>query len=144
MREGFTFAEAVGGREVALRLARDDPAAITLDITMPDLMAGRYSRPSRATRRWRISPSFLLTIVDEKNRGFALGASEYLVGPIDRDKLIRVLRRLCSPSGGSILVVDDDEISRGGLKNALQPAGWKVAEADNGQIALTRLNEGVR
>jgi CheY-like chemotaxis protein len=52
-----------------------------------------------------------------------------------------VLRQLCTPLGGSILVVDDDQISRAGLRNALQQAGWQVAEADNGQSALTRLNE---
>jgi CheY-like chemotaxis protein len=45
--------------------------------------------------------------------------------------------------GGSILVVDDDQISRAGLRNALQQAGWQIAEADNGQIALTRLNEAL-
>jgi CheY-like chemotaxis protein len=38
-------------------------------------------------------------------------------------------------------VVDDDQMSRVGLRNALQHAGWQVVEADNGQIALTRLNE---
>jgi adenylate cyclase len=141
VREGFTFAEAVGGRE-GLRLARElNPAAITLDITMPDLDGWTVLAAIKGDPTLADIPVILLTIVDEKNRGFALGASEYLVKPIDRDKLIRVLRRLCSPSGGSILVVDDDEISRGGLKNALQQAGWKVAEADNGQIALTRLNE---
>ena len=54
-------------------------------------------------------PVMLLTILDEKNRGFALGASEYLVKPIDRDKLIRILRQLSTPTGGSILVVDDEQ-----------------------------------
>ena len=52
-----------------------------------------------------------------------------------------MLRQLSTPSGGSILVVDDDQMSRAGLRNALQHAGWQVVEADNGQIALTRLNE---
>lgn len=52
-----------------------------------------------------------------------------------------MLRQLSTPAGGSVLVVDDDEISRAGLRNALQQAGWQVAEADNGQIALSRLTE---
>jgi CheY-like chemotaxis protein len=53
-----------------------------------------------------------------------------------------VLRQLSTPSGGSILVVDDDQMSRVGLRNSLEQAGWQVAEADNGQVALTRLREG--
>jgi CheY-like chemotaxis protein len=118
-----------------------NPAAITLDITMPDLDGWTVLAAIKGDPTLADIPVILLTIIDEKNRGFALGASEYLVKPIDRDKLIRVLRQLCTPLGGSILVVDDDQISRAGLKNALQQAGWQVAEADNGQIALTRLNE---
>src|SRR5580704_7784484 len=141
MREGFTFAEADGGRE-GLRLARElNPAAITLDITMPDLDGWTVLAAIKGDPTLADIPVILLTIVDEKNRGFALGASEYLVKPVDRDKLVRVLRQLSTPSGGSILVVDDDQMSRIGLRNALQHAGWQVVEADNGQIALTRLNE---
>jgi CheY-like chemotaxis protein len=140
-REGFTVAEAEGGRE-GLRLAHElKPAAITLDITMPDIdgwtvLAAIKGDPSLAD-----IPVILLTILDEKNRGFALGASEYLVKPIDRDKLIRVLRKLSTPAGGSILIVDDEQLSRSGLRIALEQAGWLVAEADNGQVALTRLRE---
>jgi CheY-like chemotaxis protein len=140
-REGFRFAEADGGRE-GLRLARElNPAAMTLDITMPDLDGWTVLAAIKGDPTLADIPVILLTIVDEKNRGFALGASEYLVKPIDRDRLVRVLRQLSTPVGGSILVVDDEQTSRGGLRIALQQAGWQVTEADNGQIALTRLNE---
>jgi adenylate cyclase len=140
-REGFIVAEAEGGRE-GLRLARElKPAAITLDITMPDIDGWTVLAAIKGDPTLADIPVILLTILDEKNRGFALGASEYLVKPIDRDKLIRVLRRLSTPAGGSILIVDDEQITRSGLKIALEHAGWRVIEADNGQIALTRLNE---
>ena len=86
-------------------------------------------------------PVILLTIVDEK-----IGALPWARANISLSRSIGtsssvVLRQLCTPLGGSILVVDDDQISRAGLRNTLQQAGWQVAEADNGQIALTRLNE---
>ena len=35
-----------------------------------------------------------MTILDEKNRGYALGATDYLVKPVNRDKLVEVLRNL--------------------------------------------------
>jgi adenylate cyclase len=140
-REGFTVAEADGGRE-GLRLARElNPAAITLDITMPDLDGWTVLAAIKGDPELASIPVVLLTILDEKNRGFALGASDYLVKPVDRDHLIRVLRQFSMPSGGSILVVDDDEFGRRGLKAALEQAGWKVVEADNGQVALTRITE---
>ena len=140
-REGFTVAEADGGRE-GLRLARElNPAAITLDITMPDLDGWTVLAAIKGDPELADIPVVLLTIRDEKNRGFALGASEYLVKPVDRDQLIRVLRQLSTPTGGSILVVDDDDISRRALRTALEQAGWHVIEADNGQVALTQLTE---
>jgi CheY-like chemotaxis protein len=87
VRERFTFAEADGGQE-GLRLARElNPAAITLDITMPDLDGWTVLTAIKGDPTLADIPVILLTIIDEKNRGFALGASEYLVKPIDRDKL---------------------------------------------------------
>ena len=140
-REGFTVAEADGGRE-GLRLAREiNPTAITLDITMPDLDGWTVLAAIKGDPELAAIPVVLLTILDEKNRGFALGASEYLVKPVDRDQLIRVLRQFSMPAGGSILVVDDDEMGRRGIKTALEQVGWRVAEADNGQVALTRIAE---
>jgi len=106
-RDGFAFAQAEGGRE-ALRLARElRPAAITLDITMPDLDGWTVLAAIKGDPMLCDIPVVLVTIVDEKNRGFSLGASEYLVKPVDRDKLVSVLQRLSTPPGDQILVVDD-------------------------------------
>ena len=140
-RDGFAFAQAEGGRE-ALRLARElRPAAITLDITMPDLDGWTVLAAIKGDPMLCDIPVVLVTIVDEKNRGFSLGASEYLVKPVDRDKLVSVLQRLSTPPGDQILVVDDDESSRSSLRVALEQAGWLAVEADNGRVALARLNE---
>jgi adenylate cyclase len=140
-RDGFAFAEAEGGRE-ALRLARElKPAAITLDIAMPDLDGWTVLAAIKGDPMLCDIPVVLVTIVDEKNRGFSLGASEYLVKPVDRDTLVGVLRRLSAPPGEPILVVDDEESSRSSLRLALEQAGWAVEEADNGRVALARLEE---
>ena len=70
-----------------------------------------------------------MTIVDEKNRGYSLGACDYLVKPVNRDKLAEVLRNICGSVGGHVLVIDDDVTVRRGMRLALEPAGWKVTEA---------------
>src|SRR5215472_15368856 len=140
-REGFAIAEATGGYE-ALRLARElRPAAISLDIAMPDLDGWSVLGAIKGDSRLSEIPVVLVTMLDERNRGFALGASEYLVKPIDRDKLVRVLRQLSTPPGSSILVVDDDQAARRSLRIALEQAGWEVGEAEDGQAALDRLHE---
>jgi len=89
-------------------------------------------------------PVILLTMTDERNLGFALGASEYLTKPIDRDQLARVLSKY---EGGDrsapALVVDDEPANRDVLRKGLERAGWPVVEAENGQVALDRVAEAL-
>jgi len=135
-RAGFSVASADGGQE-GLRLARElHPAAITLDVMMPGIDGWTVLAAIKGDPELQDIPVILLTIVDEKNRGFSLGASEYLVKPIDRHKLTEVLRNICGSAGGHVLVVDDDDTVRRGMRLALEPGGWKVTEAENGQVAL--------
>jgi CheY-like chemotaxis protein len=140
-REGFSVAFSEGGRE-GLRLARElNPAAITLDIKMPDLDGWTVLAALKGDPALANIPVVLMTIMDEKNRGFALGATDYLVKPVDRDTLVRILRQISGAVGGRILMVEDDEIARRGMKLALEHLGWQVAEADNGHVALAQLDE---
>ena len=50
-----------------------------------------------------------------------------------------MLTNICGSVGGRVLLVDDDDAVRRGMRLALEPTGWKVTEAENGQIALDRL-----
>ena len=85
-------------------------------------------------------PVIVLTIFDEKNLGYALGASDFLSKPIDRDRLIAVLQKhKISPTSCQVLVVEDDVNTRGLLRNMLEKEGWKVSEAENGRVALRYL-----
>jgi CheY-like chemotaxis protein len=80
-----------------------------------------------------------MSIVDQKNRGYALGAADYLVKPVDRVKLVKTLTGICGATAGHVLLVDDDEVVRRGVRQALEPTGWKVTEAENGQVAVDSL-----
>src|SRR5436190_9877633 len=138
-RAGFCVITARGGEE-ALRLARElKPAAVTLDIMMPDLdgwtvLAAMKGDPSLAA-----IPVVLMTIVEEKKRGYALGAADYLVKPVDRGKLVQALQNICGGAAGRILLIDDDDVVRRAVRLALEPLGWQVSEAENGLIALDAL-----
>jgi CheY-like chemotaxis protein len=80
-----------------------------------------------------------MSIIDEKSRGYTLGAADYLVKPVDRTKLVETLTRICGSAGGRALVVDDDEVVRRGVRQALEPIGWKMTEAENGEVAVETL-----
>lgn len=141
-RAGFSVASADGGRE-GLRLARElDPAAITLDVKMPDLDGWTVLAAIKGDPTLAHIPVVLMSILDEKNRGFSLGATEYLVKPIDHDVLVRTLRQVGPAPAGRILIVDDDEIVRRGVRGVLERSGWKISEAEHGRTGLKLLDEG--
>jgi CheY-like chemotaxis protein len=82
----------------------------------------------------------MLTVVEEKSMAYVLGASDYLTKPIDRSRLIAVLERYRRENHArTILVVEDDPATRDSLRRALEPLGWAVDEAENGQIGLARV-----
>jgi signal transduction histidine kinase/CheY-like chemotaxis protein len=138
-RSGFAVVTASGGQE-GLRLVRDlRPAAVTLDILMPDLDGWTVLAAIKGDPALASTPVVLMSIVDQKNRGYALGAADYLVKPVDRIQLVETLTHICGASSGKALLVDDDEIVRRGVRQALEPVGWQVSEAENGQVAVEAL-----
>jgi DNA-binding response OmpR family regulator len=83
----------------------------------------------------------VVTIVDDRSRGRTLGATDYMVKPIDRDRLAKVLRNLCDDRRvARVLLVEDDETTRGVIRHALQAQGWSVSEASNGRVALEQVS----
>jgi signal transduction histidine kinase/CheY-like chemotaxis protein len=141
-RAGFAVVAARGGQE-GLRLVRElRPAAVTLDIMMPDLdgwtvLAAIKGDPSLAS-----TPVVLMSIIDQKNRGYALGAADYLIKPVDRRKLVETLRLICGATAGHALLVDDDDVVRRSVRAALEPIGWQITDAENGRLAVDKLAAG--
>jgi signal transduction histidine kinase/DNA-binding response OmpR family regulator len=142
-REGFSVVTADGGRE-GLRLTRElHPAAITLDVIMPDLDGWTVLAAIKGDPTLADIPVILMTVMDEKNRGYSLGAADYMVKPVDRERLGAVLRGIVKAGGRRVLVVDDDDILRRGLLQGLEKEGWKVSEAGNGRTGLAALADAL-
>ena len=140
-RSGFAVITARGGQE-GLRLIRElRPAAVTLDIMMPDLDGWTVLAAVKGDPELATIPVVLMSIVDQKNRGYALGAAEYLVKPVERAKLVETLTRICGTNAGRVLLVDDDEMVRRGVRHALEPPGWEVREAEDGRLAVQALSD---
>jgi GAF domain-containing protein/CheY-like chemotaxis protein len=140
-REGFHVLTAASGED-GLRVAHDQrPDAITLDVMMPGMDGWTVLSRLMADPELGDIPVIMLTIVDDKRRGYTLGASDYLTKPIDRARLIAVLTKYRRDL--PVLVVDDDAGIRHLLRRILEEEGYAVAEAENGRVALERLNERV-
>jgi len=140
-REGFVVRTATGGRE-GLQLAHElHPAAITLDINMPDLDGWTVLAALKGDPQLADIPVVLVTIEDNRSRGYSLGATEYMTKPIDRERLISLLQNISSPIARKVLLVDDDEIMRESVRRVLEQEKWQVEGASNGRFALAHLAE---
>jgi CheY-like chemotaxis protein len=140
-RKGFKVVTAREGHE-GLRLARElHPAAITLDVLMPQLDGWTVLAAIKGDPELADIPVILMTIIDDRTRGYALGATEYLIKPVNREKLTAVLRSACGTAGRKVLVIDDDELMRSGVCQSLRRDGWEVSEAANGRLGLASLGQ---
>jgi CheY-like chemotaxis protein len=139
-KEGFRVASAAGGEE-GLRLAKTlHPAVITLDVMMPGMDGWAVLTALKADANVADIPVIMLTIVDDKNLGYALGAADYLTKPIDRERLAIILQKYrCAHPPCTVLVVEDDADTCDTLRRMLAKEGWTVSEAENGQVALAQV-----
>jgi hypothetical protein len=139
-RDGFRVETAADGT-TGLRLARElRPDIITLDVLMPDMDGWAVLSALKSDADLAEIPVVMLTVVDEKPMGFALGVAEYLTKPIDRARLAAVLRRYApGESARTVLIVEDDEAARRVMRQELKKGGWRVFEAANGRHALEQI-----
>jgi PAS domain S-box-containing protein len=138
--EGFDV-RGIDGGEQALALARElQPDVITLDILMPlsgwNLLGKLKKDPDTST-----IPVIVVSIVDEKSAGFALGAADYLVKPISREPLLQALRRVlvASQQPHRILVVDDNPTDLQVVSELLHVIGLVPIQAGGGAEGLSLL-----
>ncbi|GAB4470346.1 MAG: hypothetical protein OHK0037_29010 [Elainellaceae cyanobacterium] len=139
-REGYTVCSALTAEE-GLTLARTvRPIAITLDVMMPKMDGWMLLSAFKSDPDLAAIPVIMLTMLDNKNMGYALGASDYLIKPIERHQLLSVLKKYeCDRPSCPILVVEDDATNRDLLRQLLEKEHWQVIEAENGRVALEKL-----
>jgi len=90
-KEGYEVVTAATGEE-GLKLAREkQPNLITLDVMMPGMDGWAVLKTLKADPQLSAIPVVMITIADERQRGLALGAADYLVKPVDRNRLAGVL-----------------------------------------------------
>jgi len=135
--QGYTLKFASSGAE-GLRLAKElRPAVITLDVIMPEMdgwvvLARLKDDPDLAA-----IPVIMLTVRADQDFGFAMGVADYLQKPIDRERLVSVLKKYYRlHTAKEVLVVEDDPPMRELLCRMLDDKEWTVAQADNGLTAL--------
>jgi hypothetical protein len=138
-REGFGVVSAATRAE-GLRLARTiRPAAIVLDVTAPALDGWALLGALEADEKTGAIPVVILSVTADHDLGRALGAADVLHEPIERERLVEVLARHAQTAGRTVLVVDDDTVTRTLMRRMVEREGFEVVEATNGREALARI-----
>ncbi|MEG3640062.1 response regulator [Magnetococcus sp. PR-3] len=141
--EGFHVVEAWDGREALTLVDTADVDIIVSDVEMPEMDGLTLCHNVRSTMVQDI-PILLLTSQTSEEaiaKGFDAGADDYLAKPVVVPELVSRIRRLLSSSAEAerperILVVDDSEMIRTTLRNALTAQGFRVDEAEDGLQGL--------
>jgi PAS domain S-box-containing protein len=143
-KAGYRVEEAADGQAAIARARELIPDVITLDVMMPGTDGWAVLSALKSEQATAGIPVVMATILEDERMGFALGASEFLTKPVDRNRLLAAVRRCAGPSGKTeALVVEDDAATRSMLRRTLEKADWQVREADNGRVGLDRLRAAV-
>ena len=136
-KEGYRITHAKDGIEALKMMRADPPDIVTLDVMMPKMDGWSVLGVMKSEAPLAHIPVIMLTIVDDRNLGFSLGASEYMTKPIDRSRLMALIQKFAaSKRDGTVLVIDDDPDVRAMVKSTIESVGMRTAEVANGQAAL--------
>ena len=137
---GYDLAEAstcAHGVELARRLR---PTAILLDLDLDGEDGLQLLEQLKADPATSEIPVVIESVLAEQKRGFLLGASDYLVKPLDRKRLLESMSKHAQPSSDGaqplVLAIDDDPVVATVLRSVLAPAGFRVETAGLGREGI--------
>jgi signal transduction histidine kinase/CheY-like chemotaxis protein/ligand-binding sensor domain-containing protein len=128
---GYAVVTAANGREAVVEVRRQRPDLIVLDVMMPEMNGFDVAAVLRNDPQTLDIPIIILSIVQDRERGFRLGVDRYLTKPINTDVLFREVGALLDQrkSHKRVLVVDDDASAVKTLTEVLKARGYSVTEA---------------
>jgi signal transduction histidine kinase/DNA-binding response OmpR family regulator len=143
-REGFGVVATGRGNDAITLAKQHRPIAITLDVLMDDTNGWDILSELKADPEVADIPVIMVSIIDDKNRGYTLGATDYLTKPVHPERLTAILGKfLTDGSPGSVLIIEDDDASRQLLRRLLERDGWKIDEAPNALIGLEKVAQAI-
>ena len=138
--EGYRVVTAAGDADTVELARRLHPDAITLDLALPSLAGWNLLAAIKADSELSDVPVIVLLVVEEA-AGVPLGATDYLTKPVQRERLVGLLRKHCQDGTAPVLVVEDDDDTREMLQRMLEREGFTVTEAADGRAGLDRVAE---
>ena len=142
-KQNVSILQAKTGEDGLNLAAQHLPDAITLDVMMPGMDGWEVLAALQGNEVTKDIPVIMLTMANEPDIGFSLGATDYLTKPVNWSELSTILKKhQIKSESESILIVEDDEITRDMLRKSLENNRFKVRAAVNGKEALEKIKRG--
>ncbi|MHB1661790.1 MAG: response regulator [bacterium] len=141
VNSGYSVAHAYDGAEAVEKAKSLKPFAILLDIMIPKKDGWEVLSELKSDKEIKNIPVIITSIIDNKDLGFALGATDYLIKPIDRETLIHTLSQFTLTTKRkkrqvNILLIDDDPIVHKMIEKILIPEGFNLLHANSGEEGI--------
>jgi len=133
---GYIIEEASNGKEAITKIRSVRPDLVILDVMMPEMNGFDVAAILKNDPTTMEIPIIILSIVQDKSRGFRIGVDRYLTKPIDTALLFSEIGSLLEQgkSRKKVMVVDEDSITVRTLTDVLQAKGYQVVESDGNEM----------
>ncbi|MHB1680460.1 MAG: response regulator [bacterium] len=141
VKSGYSVIHAYDGVEAIEKAKEYKPFAILLDVMIPKKDGWEVLSDLKSDKTTRNIPVVITSMIDNKDLGYALGATDYLVKPIDKETLIKTLSEFTLTTKRkkrqvNILLIDDEEITHKMISKILEPEGFNLLHAYTGDEGL--------
>lgn len=142
-KSGYQTITAFDGEDALQKARKFKPFAITLDIMLPKKDGWEVLKELKEDAAVKDIPVLVISLVDNKDIGFGLGATDYLSKPVSRNELLSKLSSYgllprVNNSHSKILIVDDDPKSVELLNTLLSAEGYEVLQASGGKEGIDK------
>jgi DNA-binding response OmpR family regulator len=133
---GYIIEEAKNGKEALTLIRANRPDLVILDIMMPEMNGFDVAAILKNDPETMDIPIIVLSILQDKTRGFRIGVDRYLTKPIDTNLLFAEIGNLLEQgkSKKKVMVVDEDSAAVATLTEVLQAKGYQVLESDEKEL----------
>jgi DNA-binding response OmpR family regulator len=129
---GYNVEEAADGKAAIVKIRERRPDLVILDVMMPEMNGFDVAAILKNDPQTMEIPIIILSVVQDKARGFRIGVDRYLTKPIDTGLLFSEIGNLLEQgkSRKKIMVVDEDSVTIRSLTDVLEAKGYQVVESD--------------
>jgi len=142
-QEGYDTITATSGAEALKFAALERPFAVTLDIIMPDMDGWEVLQGLKKNPETKDIPVIIVSISEDQETGFALGAIGYVTKPVSKKLLVSEIRKIGKPGTHSIMITDDSDLDRRQIWTIIEEVGLKAIMAEDGAACLELIKKQI-